>query len=76
VRVILGDEFAVDGNYLAVVEVGEHACRKVPVIGVSRTGDWPEYLTAIRNGFFDCVAYPPVPGELQRVIRNAFLERE
>jgi len=59
-----------------VVEVVEHADRKVPVIVVSRTGDWPEYLTAIRNGVFDSVAYPPVPGELQRIMRNAFLQRE
>jgi DNA-binding NtrC family response regulator len=73
---ILCDEFVVDGNYLAVVEVLERADRKVPVIVVSRTGDWPEYLTAIRNGAFDYVAYPPVPGELQRIIRNAFLQRE
>jgi hypothetical protein len=34
-----------------VVEVVEHAETKVPVIVVSRTGDWPEYLTAIRNGY-------------------------
>ena len=75
-RMILCDELVVDGNYLAVVEVVEHADRKVPVIVVSRTGDWPEYLTAIRNGVFDYVAYPPVPGELQRIMRNAFLQRE
>ena len=68
VRMILCDEFVVDGNYLAVVEVVEHADTKVPVIVVSRTGDWPEYLTAIRNGVFDYVAYPPAPGELQGII--------
>jgi len=43
---------------------------------ISRTGDWPEYLAAIRSGAFDYLAYPPAPGELQRIIRNAFLERE
>jgi DNA-binding NtrC family response regulator len=75
VCMILCDEFLVDGNYQAVVEVMDHADKKVPVIGVSRTGNWPEYLTAVRSGVFDYLAYPPVPGELQRVIRNAFLER-
>jgi len=73
---ILCDEFVVDGNYLAVVEVVEQADTKVPVIDVSRTGAWPEYLSAIRNRVFDYVAYPPVPGDLQRVIRNVFLQRE
>ena len=73
---VLCDEFVVDGNYRAVVEIVEHADTHVPVIVVSRTGDWPEYLAAIRSGAFDYVAYPPVPGELQRIIRNAFLQRE
>jgi DNA-binding NtrC family response regulator len=76
VCLVLGDEFVVGGNYRAVVEIVEHADTKVPVIFVSRTGDWPEYLAAIRSGAFDYVAYPPIPGELQRVIRNAFLESE
>jgi DNA-binding NtrC family response regulator len=47
---------------------------KVPVIVVSRTGDWSEYLTAVRGGIFDYLAYPPIPRELQRVIQNAFRE--
>ena len=76
VCMVLCDEFVVDGNYRAVVEVVEHADTKVPVIVVSRTGDWPEYLAAIRSGAFDYLAYPPIPGELQRIIRNALLERE
>lgn len=76
VCMVLCDEFIVDGNYRAVIEIAEHAETKVPVIVVSRIGDWPEYLAAICSGAFDYLAYPPVPGELQRVIRNAFLERE
>jgi len=40
----------------------------------SRTGDWPEYLTAIWAGVFDYLAYPPISGELERIIQNAFRE--
>jgi DNA-binding NtrC family response regulator len=76
VCMILCDEFVSDGSYRTVVEVVEHADTKIPVIVVSRTGDWPEYLAAIRGGVFDYLAYPPIAGELQRVIRSAFLERE
>jgi DNA-binding NtrC family response regulator len=72
----LCDEFVVGGNFRAVVEIVEHADTKVPVIFASRAGDWPEYLAAIRSGAFDYVAYPPIPGQLQQIIRNAFLERE
>jgi hypothetical protein len=49
---------------------------KGPVIVVSRTGYWPEYYAAIRSGVFDDLPYPPIHGELQQVIRNAFLERK
>jgi DNA-binding NtrC family response regulator len=76
VCMILCDEFVIDGNYRTVIEIVEHADTRVPVIVVSRTGDRPEYFAAIRSGVFDYLAYPPIPGELQRVIRNAFLQRE
>jgi DNA-binding NtrC family response regulator len=75
VCMVLCDEFIVDGNYRAVIEIAEHAETKVPVIVVSRIGGWPEYLAAVRSGAFDYLAYPPVPEEVQRVIGNAFLER-
>jgi len=76
VCMVLRDELVVGGNYRAVVEVVEHADPKVPVIVVSRTGDWPKYLAAIRGEAFDYVAHPTVSEELQRTIRKAFLERE
>ena len=76
VCMVLCDECVADGNYPAILEMVEQVDRKIPVIVTSRTGEWPEYLTAIRSGAFDYLAYPPIPGELQRVIRNAFRERE
>jgi DNA-binding NtrC family response regulator len=53
VSIVLCDEFVANGNYRAIVKVVEHADTKVPVIVVSHTGDWPEYLAAIRDGAFD-----------------------
>ena len=76
VCMLLCDECLADGNYQAVVEIVKHADTKPPVIVFSRAGDWPEYLAAIRAGAYDYLAYPPVPTELHRVIRNAFLDRD
>jgi CheY-like chemotaxis protein len=76
VCIVLCDECVVDGNYPAILEIVEHVDRKIPVIVISRTGEWPEYLAAIRCGAFDYLAYPPIAGEFQRVIRNAFRERD
>jgi DNA-binding NtrC family response regulator len=74
--VLLCDECLADGDYQVVVEIVKHADTKPPVIVLSRTGDWPEYLAAIRAGAYDYMAYPPVPTELHRVVRNAFLDRD
>jgi DNA-binding NtrC family response regulator len=75
VCLVLCEECGVDANYRAVVEIIKRVERKIPVIVVSRTGDWSDYLTALHNGAFDCLAYPPSPGEFQRVIRNVFREQ-
>jgi two-component system response regulator PilR (NtrC family) len=73
---VLCDECLADGDYRAVVEIVKHADTNSPVIVLSRTGDWPEYLAATRAGAYDYLSYPPVPAELSRVIRNAFLDRD
>lgn len=64
-----------DGKYEDIVKLVVRSETKVPVIVVSRTGDWPEYLTAMCGGAFDYLAYPPIPGDLQQTIRNALLGR-
>lgn len=64
-----------DGNYQAIVEFAKRVDVNMPIIVVSLTGDWPEYLKAMCNGAFDYLAYPPIPGELPRTIRNAILQR-
>jgi DNA-binding NtrC family response regulator len=74
--VVLCDECLADGGYQAVVEIVKHADTNSPVIVLSRTGNWPEYLAATRAGAYDYSPYPPVPTELSRVIRNAFLDRD
>jgi len=74
VFIVLCDDFLPDGRYVDIVRLVGQSDTKALVIVVSRTGEWPEYLTAIRAGAFDYSAYPPIPGELQRIIQNAFRE--
>ena len=74
VFIVLCDDCLPDGKYVDIVKLVGQSDTKVLVIVVSRTGEWPEYLTAIRAGAFDYSAYPPIPGELQRIIQNAFRE--
>src|SRR4029077_11538997 len=73
VFIVLCNDCPDDGKYQDIVKLVGHSDPRVPVIVVSRTGDWPEYLTAICRGVFDYLAYPPIPGDLQQTIRNALL---
>jgi len=74
VFIVLCDDCLSDGKYMDIVKLAGQSDTKALVVVVSRTGEWPEYLTAIRAGAFDYLAYPPIPGELQRIIQNSFRE--
>src|SRR4029077_5373814 len=71
VFVVVCEDRLADGEYDAVVRIAHQFAPGTPVIVVSRTGDWPEYLTATQAGVFDYLAYPPIPGEIERIIQNA-----
>lgn len=71
VFVVVCEDRLADGEYDAVVRIAHQFAPGTPVIVVSPTGDWPEYLTATQAGVFDYLAYPPIPGELERIIQNA-----
>lgn len=62
-----------DGKYEELLLLSRETRIFIPWIVVSRTGDWPEYLAAIELGVHDFLAYPPIHGELPRIIR-ALLE--
>ena len=71
VSIVVCQEHLDDGEYDAIVKITQAVVPGIPVIVLSRTGDWAEYLSAIQAGVFDYLAYPPIPGELERIIQNA-----
>lgn len=74
VVIVLCDDCLGDGSYGDILRLLHRSDRKVPLVVVSRTGEWAEYLAAIGIGVFDYLAYPTIPDDLQRVIRNALGE--
>jgi len=72
VLVVLCNERLADGTYEDVLNL-HRSHTMIPLVVVSRTGDWPEYLRAVDRGAFDYVAYPPVSGDLERAIRSALV---
>lgn len=73
VFLVLCNECVADGTYEDIVNLLARFPTRIPLVVVSRTGEWPEYFRALDCGAFDYLAYAPIAGELQRVIRNALL---
>jgi DNA-binding NtrC family response regulator len=76
VQIVVCQDRLVDGEYDAILRIMKQINVGAPVIVFSRTGDWPEYLTALRTGVFDYLAYPLLRGEFERILRNALREYE
>jgi len=61
VFIVLCDDCLSDGKYMDIVKLVGQSDTRVLVVVVSRTGEWPEYLTAIRVGAFGDYAAHQVP---------------
>lgn len=75
VCLVVCDDRLSDGKYEDILSETVRLRLKTPVIVVSPIGDWPDYLKAISAGAFDYLAYPPIPGDLPRTIRDALTSR-
>ncbi|MGA9883718.1 MAG: hypothetical protein WBQ34_08370 [Candidatus Acidiferrales bacterium] len=70
----LSEDQLPDGDFRAVInEMRRHSAHS-PVVVVSRRDDWDFYLSTVRMGAFDSVAFPPTLGELERVLWTALSE--
>lgn len=71
IGIVFCDDCLSDGCLRNVVaEVGRRQ-RPIPVIAVSRTGEWDEYFEAFRMGAFDYLSLPPRRDELDRILASA-----
>lgn len=71
---VLCEDTLPDGDFRSVIsEMRRLACRS-PVIVLSERQDWDFYLTTVGAGAFEYVAFPPGPGELERVLWAAVSE--
>jgi DNA-binding NtrC family response regulator len=71
IYLVVCDDRLIDDKYEDLVKATETSRAKAPVIVVSITGDWPDYFKAMSAGVFDFLTYPPIPGELPRVVHHA-----
>ncbi len=72
--IVLCEDLLPDGDFRAVIGETARCKPKLPVIVVSRVGDWDSCLAAMSAGAFDYVAFPPNPGEVERILYAALSE--
>ena len=73
--IVVCEDLLPDGRYSELLRLNQQSDSKTPVIVVSRTGDWEDYFAALELGAHDFLAFPLLPGELQRIIRVSLAER-
>jgi DNA-binding NtrC family response regulator len=73
--VVICEDLLPDGRYSDLLQLQQQSANNTPVIVVSRTGDWEEYFEALERGAHDFLAYPLIPGELQRILKAFLAER-
>jgi DNA-binding NtrC family response regulator len=71
IRIVIFDDCLPNKGLQSTVEEMAKRPIPVPVIAVSRTGEWDECLAALRVGAFDYMALPPRRDEVDRVLRLA-----
>jgi DNA-binding NtrC family response regulator len=69
--VIISGRKLEDGSSNDLLRAARATQPGVPVVVVSRTGDWDEYIEAINRGAFDLLAADSPPSESSRIIGNA-----
>jgi DNA-binding NtrC family response regulator len=74
IQIIICEDRLPDGALTDILKLAKHRKRPIPGIIASRTGEWEEFLRALRQGAFDYLALPPRLEEVRRVLELALAE--
>jgi len=72
--IVFCDDLLPDGTFRMVMDYAARCGTPMPVIVTSRRDDWDPFLKALNAGAFDYIAFPPLPGEFERIMRSALME--
>ncbi len=74
IQVVVCEDLLPESALGAILKQARNRIRPIPVIVTSRTGEWEEFLTALRLGAFDYLVLPPRQDEVRRVLKLALAE--
>jgi len=69
-EVVLCSDRLADGDLRDVIKMAKPA----PVVVLSEPTEWSRYLSALRAGAFDCIAFPPEGGQVKWTLWSALIE--
>jgi DNA-binding NtrC family response regulator len=75
VALIFCDENLSDGSFRDLL-VGRKNQKVPPIVVAIRTGEWNEYLEAMRLGAFDAIRCPLLPRDVERVVDRALRDNQ
>lgn len=74
VLLVFCDEFLGDGSYRDLLQVDKVRRGNLRIVVTVSTGEWDEYLEAMRLGAFDTVRFPLQPTDVELVVLRAARE--
>jgi len=74
IQIIICEDHLPASALEAIFKLAKHRRRPIPVIITSRTGEWGEFLRALRQGAFDYLVLPPRREEVSRVLELALAD--
>jgi DNA-binding NtrC family response regulator len=74
VLLVFCDELLGDGSYRDLLLANKVRRGQLRVVVTARTGEWDEYLEAMRLGAFDAIRFPLHPTDIELVVLRAARE--
>jgi DNA-binding NtrC family response regulator len=74
IQMVVCEDLLTEKALNRIVQQARNRTKPIPVIVASRTGQWEEFLKALRQGAFDYLVLPPLRDEVRRVLGLALAE--
>jgi DNA-binding NtrC family response regulator len=74
IQAVICEDLLPEAALDAILKQARNRTRPIAVIITSRTGEWGEFLKALRQGAFDYLVLPPRLDEVSRVLGLAIVE--
>jgi two-component system response regulator YesN len=76
VDLVFADEFLADGSYRELLHFNRFGQQAASFVLLLRSGEWEEYLDAMRLGALDVLRCPLQPAEVEATVERAIVQKE